>query len=68
MKAFELVAYDVDGARYCLDCAHKAGINVNEDKPASEFGGPVCRRDLDPDDTTYCTKCGSPISRKGPTP
>lgn len=55
MEAFELVAYDMDGARYCLDCARKAGIDVDADKSASGYGGPVFASDLE--GAEYCGEC-----------
>ena len=63
MKVHELIAYDADGARYCLDCARKAGIDTSEDKSASGYGGPVLVADLDGPE--YCSDCREPIPGKG---
>jgi hypothetical protein len=50
MKAWEIVGYDHDGARYCLDCAKQAGLDL-------ERGSPVFVSDLDGMDDERCGNC-----------
>ena len=52
MNAADLIAFDVDGARYCLDCCRKHGISL-EEKP--DCGGPVFAVDVDPEES--CSGC-----------
>lgn len=37
----KMIAYDVDGERYCLSCAERLGIDVTRPRPPSGYGGPV---------------------------
>jgi hypothetical protein len=59
MNASDLVAYDVDGARYCLDCCEEAGIDTDADKPECGYGGPVFASDVEGGEC--CSDCHLPI-------
>lgn len=57
MKAYEVVAVDVDRMRYCPVCAVEAYGSVDGALEAAEdcgYGGPVLASDLDEVETCDC--------------
>lgn len=66
MHANTLMAYDMDGARYCLDCCRELGIDTTQDKPESGYGGPVFASDLESGET--CSECWDYITEPDDVP
>lgn len=51
----KLIAYDNDGARLCLNCAKRAGLDLSKTTPDSGHGGPVFDSDLE--ELEHCNDC-----------
>lgn len=54
-RLFEVVAVDVDGARYCLGCAPMSAAAAE----SAGIGGPVFASDVDADEA--CDTCGEAL-------